>query len=87
MDGQPISAWFACPILRCLLAKTYSAAASLIDVELTEVDPVRTACVPTDLLLYCYYGGMIATGVTSQPVVGHDSVGVHVCVVRSGQVR
>eukprot|EP00879_Flechtneria_rotunda_P031253 GHRR01034123.1.p1 GENE.GHRR01034123.1~~GHRR01034123.1.p1 ORF type:complete len:356 (+),score=97.80 GHRR01034123.1:145-1212(+) len=46
----------------CLLAKVYNAAAPLIDAELTEVDPARTACGPTDLLLYCYYGGMVATG-------------------------
>lgn len=47
----------------CLLAKTYNAAAPLLDVELTDVDPQRTATGPTDLLLYCYYGGMVATGV------------------------
>lgn len=47
---------------RCLLAKSYNAAAPLLDVELTEVDPARTATGPTDLLLYCYYGGMVAAG-------------------------
>jgi hypothetical protein len=47
---------------RCLLSKAYNAAAPLLELELTEVDPARTAVGPTDLLLYCYYGGMVATG-------------------------
>ncbi|KAF8060061.1 CSN3 [Scenedesmus sp. PABB004] len=46
----------------CLLAKTYGAAAALLGGELTEVDPTRTAVGPTDLQLYCYYGGMVAAG-------------------------
>ncbi|KAF6258354.1 hypothetical protein COO60DRAFT_1701346 [Scenedesmus sp. NREL 46B-D3] len=46
----------------CLLAKAYNAAAPLLELELTEVDPARTAVGATDLLLYCYYGGMVATG-------------------------
>lgn len=52
----------ACWCYRCLLSKVYNAAAPLLDLELTEVDPGRTAVGATDLLLYCYYGGMVAAG-------------------------
>jgi hypothetical protein len=51
-----------CELCRCLLSKAYNAAAPLLELELTEVDPARTAVGATDLLLYCYYGGMVATG-------------------------
>lgn len=47
---------------RCLLAKCYSAAGPLLAAELTEVDPSKTSTGPTDFQLYCYYGGMLATG-------------------------
>jgi hypothetical protein len=52
---------------RCLLAKAYNAAAQLLELELTEFDPARTAVSATDLLLYCYYGGMVATGALLAP--------------------
>jgi COP9 signalosome complex subunit 3 len=45
-----------------LLAKTYNAGAHLIATDLTDIDPARTAVKATDVLLFCYYGGMLATG-------------------------
>jgi len=62
---QPRAVRPVCTVLllyRCLLAKTYNAAAPLVNADLTEVDPARTAVKATDVLLYCYYGGMVATG-------------------------
>jgi hypothetical protein len=59
MSCLPLRCTCAC---RCLLSKAYNAAAPLLELELTEVDPARTAVGATDLLLYCYYGGMVATG-------------------------
>lgn len=47
-------------LCRCLLAKTYNAGAPLVDADLTEI--ARTAMTPQDVLLYCYYGGMLAAG-------------------------
>jgi hypothetical protein len=47
-------------LCRCLLAKTYNAGAPLVDADLTEI--ARTAMSPQDVLLYCYYGGMLAAG-------------------------
>ena len=29
---------------------------------LAAVDPAKTACTPTDVLLYCYYGAMLEVG-------------------------
>ncbi|KAL4424036.1 hypothetical protein ABPG75_001337 [Micractinium tetrahymenae] len=46
----------------CLLSKCYGAAASVVEADIFLVDPARTACTPTDVLLYCYYGGLIEIG-------------------------
>ncbi|MEW5306054.1 MAG: hypothetical protein WDW36_008554 [Sanguina aurantia] len=46
----------------CLLAKTYNAAASLLEEDIFDVDPSQTCCTPTDLFLYAYYGGMLCLG-------------------------
>eukprot|EP00878_Enallax_costatus_P021594 GHUV01022876.1.p1 GENE.GHUV01022876.1~~GHUV01022876.1.p1 ORF type:complete len:400 (+),score=112.84 GHUV01022876.1:202-1401(+) len=51
----------------CLVAKCYNAASPLLNLELTEVDPSKTAMGPTDFQLYCYYGGMLATGLKQLP--------------------
>lgn len=45
----------------CILAKTYAAAVPILDDDILVVDPARTGLVPSDLLLYCLYGGMAAT--------------------------
>lgn len=45
----------------CILSKCYNAANQLLSEDIHSVDPHRTAVVPTDLLLYCYYGGMVCT--------------------------
>ncbi|KAK9823017.1 hypothetical protein WJX81_007287 [Elliptochloris bilobata] len=46
----------------CLLARTLNAASGVLDAEVLEIDPVRTATTARDFLLYCYYGGMVHTG-------------------------
>ncbi len=46
----------------CLVAKCYSAAIPVLEEEIFDVAPDATATTPKDLLLYCYYGGMIYTG-------------------------
>lgn len=63
LDTKCSVVWLCVPVpCRCLLAKIYNAAAPLVDTDLTEVDPARTAVKATDVLLYCYYGGMVAAG-------------------------
>jgi hypothetical protein len=47
---------------RCILSKCYSAALPVLEAEVYEVDPSKTAMTVTDFLLCCYYGGMIHTG-------------------------
>lgn len=47
---------------RCLLSKCYSAGASILFTDASEVDPDRTSLSATDFLLYCYYGAMIHIG-------------------------
>ena len=46
----------------CLLAKCYSAAEEVLNEDLYSVDPGTTGVTATDILLYCYYGGMLETG-------------------------
>lgn len=46
----------------CLQAKHYNAAASVLEQTIYDVEPAKTSMKPTDLLLYCYYGGMIHIG-------------------------
>ncbi|GBF98652.1 COP9 signalosome complex subunit 3 [Raphidocelis subcapitata] len=46
----------------CLLARAYSAAAPLVDQDISRVEPARTAVTASDLQLYCLYGGMAAAG-------------------------
>lgn len=48
--------------LVCLVAKCYSAAALFLKEDACAVDPGATGVTATDILLYCYYGGMIETG-------------------------
>lgn len=38
------------------------AGAPLVEADLTEIGTARSAMVPQDVLLYCYYGGMLAAG-------------------------
>ena len=52
----------ACLLARCLLARTLNAAAGVLDAEVLEIDPARTATTARDFLLYCYYGGLVHTG-------------------------
>ena len=33
-----------------------------MDADVYSVDPSKTACTPTDVLLYCYYGGLLEIG-------------------------
>jgi hypothetical protein len=47
----------------CLLSKCYNAGAPLVAADIFRVEPSKTAVGPTDLLLYCYHGGMVAAGV------------------------
>ena len=54
----------------CLQAKHYNAAASVLDQTIYDVEPTKTSMKPTDLLLYCYYGGMIHIGKSSEAAVG-----------------
>lgn len=46
----------------CLLAKCYSSALPVLDEDIFEVEPKKTALQLRDFLLYCYYGGMIYLG-------------------------
>ncbi|PSC73531.1 COP9 signalosome complex subunit 3 [Micractinium conductrix] len=46
----------------CLLSKCYSAAGPVLDADVYTVDPAKTAVTPTDVLLYCYYGGLLEIG-------------------------
>ena len=48
---------------RCIVAKCYSAALPVLDQEFDDVDPKKTGMTARDFLLFCYYGGMIYTGV------------------------
>lgn len=48
--------------LVCILSKCYSAVADLLAEDLISTDPSLTGVTATDVLLYCYYGGMIQTG-------------------------
>ena len=54
------------PLLRCLLARTYNAAAGLLEQDIFKVVPALTGVTPTDLQLYCYYGGMVAAGASER---------------------
>ena len=45
-----------------LQSKCYNAASALLDSDVYCVDPSKTAVTPSDVLLYCYYGGMVAAG-------------------------
>ncbi len=46
----------------CLLSKCYSAAEEILAEEAYALDPGATGVTSTDILLYCYYGGMLETG-------------------------
>eukprot|EP00741_Cyanophora_paradoxa_P008787 tig00001374_g8504.t1 len=46
----------------CLLSKCYSAAEPVINQDVFDIDPQKTALTPRDLLLYYYYGGMVLVG-------------------------
>ncbi|KXZ54866.1 hypothetical protein GPECTOR_4g938 [Gonium pectorale] len=46
----------------CLLSRCYSAAAPVLDQDIFDVAPQQTGSTPTDLFLYCYYGGMLCIG-------------------------
>lgn len=46
----------------CLLSKCYKASLSILEDDIFEIDQKRTALVPRDFLLYCYYGGMVYIG-------------------------
>ncbi|PNW71934.1 hypothetical protein CHLRE_16g671100v5 [Chlamydomonas reinhardtii] len=46
----------------CLLSRCYNAAAEVLGQDIYDVSPAATTCTPTDLFLYCYYGGMLAIG-------------------------
>lgn len=46
----------------CLTTKHYAAVGGLLDRDIFEVDPKRTALTPTDFLLYCYYGARVCVG-------------------------
>ncbi|CAK0785025.1 hypothetical protein CVIRNUC_008230 [Coccomyxa viridis] len=48
--------------LLCIVAKCYSAAMPVLDQEFDDVDPKKTGMTARDFLLFCYYGGMIYTG-------------------------
>jgi hypothetical protein len=60
------TAWHPCCYFhetrRCLLSKCYSASAQLVEEDIFDVDPSKSACTPQDLLLYSYYGGMLCIG-------------------------
>ena len=53
---------YASVFCSCLQAKHYNAAALVLEQKIYDVDPAKTSMKPTDLLLYCYYGGMIHIG-------------------------
>jgi COP9 signalosome complex subunit 3 len=55
----PQHAMFA---LCCLLSKLYTAAQSVLDIDVIDVDPELTAVETKDLRLYFYYGGMLYVG-------------------------
>lgn len=47
-------------LLQCaILSKCYNSVAGVLEADVCTVDPKRTACTATDLLLYCYYGGTV----------------------------
>eukprot|EP01095_Lingulamoeba_sp_RSL-Kostka_P002131 TRINITY_DN1301_c4_g1_i1.p1 TRINITY_DN1301_c4_g1~~TRINITY_DN1301_c4_g1_i1.p1 ORF type:complete len:437 (+),score=93.56 TRINITY_DN1301_c4_g1_i1:319-1629(+) len=46
----------------CLLSKHYKYATSILDEDIFVVSPKTNKVQPIDLLLYCYYGGMIHIG-------------------------
>ncbi|KIY95926.1 COP9 signalosome complex subunit 3 [Monoraphidium neglectum] len=46
----------------CLLSKAYNAASPLLEGDCFSVEPAKTGVAPTDVLLYCFYGGMVAAG-------------------------
>ncbi len=47
---------------RCVLSKFYSAALPILDQEVDDVDPKKTAMTAKDFLLFGYYGGLVYTG-------------------------
>lgn len=55
----------------CLLSKCYNAAAPVLDADVYSVDPAKTACTATDVLLYCYYGAMLEIGRRRYPRALH----------------
>ncbi|GIL55062.1 hypothetical protein Vafri_10707 [Volvox africanus] len=46
----------------CLLSKCFNAAVPVLTDDIFDVAPQQTSCTPTDLFLYCYYGGMLCIG-------------------------
>ncbi|CAL8463099.1 g2633 [Coccomyxa elongata] len=46
----------------CVLSKCYSAALPVLDLEVDDVDPKKTAMTAKDFLLFGYYGGLVYTG-------------------------
>ncbi|KAK9809877.1 hypothetical protein WJX72_000853 [[Myrmecia] bisecta] len=46
----------------CTLAKCYNSAVPILQADISDVDPAKTAMTPRDLMLYCYYGGLIHIG-------------------------
>ncbi|KAG2490918.1 hypothetical protein HYH03_010831 [Edaphochlamys debaryana] len=46
----------------CLLSRCYAAASGVLAQDIYDVAPAQTTCTPTDLFLYCYYGGMLCIG-------------------------
>ncbi|GLC41581.1 hypothetical protein PLESTB_000699900 [Pleodorina starrii] len=51
----------------CLLSRCYNAACCVLDDDILDVAPQQTGCIPTDLFLYCYYGGMLCIGRKQYP--------------------
>lgn len=47
---------------RCALSKCYSAALPVLELEVDDVDPKKTAMTAKDYLLFGYYGGLVHTG-------------------------
>ncbi|KAL6769318.1 hypothetical protein ACKKBG_A30530 [Auxenochlorella protothecoides x Auxenochlorella symbiontica] len=45
----------------CILTKNYHAALPFIEHEAYDVDPSKTGSTNLDVLLYCYYGGLVET--------------------------
>lgn len=58
------------PMRRCLLSHCYNAAADVVSEDIFDVAPQQTTCTPTDLFLYCYYGGMVCIGGHGQRCLG-----------------